>query len=115
MSNYPTYKIIITNYFKKQLKKLVKKDLKLKDNLKKELLEFSKNKAISIGANVYKVRIASQNKGKSGGYRAYFFVMEIEGILAPICIYAKNYRENLTYDELTIHLENMKTELMTLL
>lgn len=66
------YKIVITDYFKKQLKRLVRKDAELKANLKWELINFSKEKAISIGSGVYKVRIAGHGKGKSGGYRPYF-------------------------------------------
>lgn len=106
------YKIVITNYFKKQLKKLAKKDLQLKQNVKQELTGFSKQKAISIGSGVYKIRIAARGKGKSGGYRAYLFVMEIEGVLSPISIYAKNQKENLTFEEMTWHLRKMKEELL---
>jgi len=104
MNSFPMYKIVITEHFKKQLKKLAKKDAAIKESLKKELLGFEKQKAISIGSGVYKIRIAGRGKGKSGGYRAYLFVMEIESILTPICIYAKNQKENLTYEELTLHL-----------
>lgn len=109
------YRIVITGYFKKQLKKLVKKDLHLKENLKKELVGFSKQKSISIGCGVYKIRVAGQSKGKSGGYRAYLFIIEVENILAPVCIYAKNDKENLGYEELTWHLKKTKAELMNLL
>ena len=105
------YKIVITDYFKKQLKRLIKKDRRLKDQLKSELLGFDKQKSISIGSGVYKIRIARNGKGKSGGYRAYLFVMEIEGMLAPICIYAKNEKSNLGYVELKGHLDKSKAEL----
>jgi hypothetical protein len=105
------YSIIITDHFKKQLKRLVKKDNSLKENLKNELRGFDKQTAISIGSGVYKIRIAAHNKGKSGGYRSYLFTMEVEGILAPICIYSKNEKENLSYDELTWHLNRTKEEL----
>lgn len=109
------YKIVITDYFKKQLKKLVKKDVRLKQNLKDELVTFNKQKAISIGSGIYKVRVARQNQGKSGGYRAYLFVIETEGILTPICIYPKNQKENLTFEELTLHLKKTEEELVVLL
>jgi hypothetical protein len=108
------YKIVITDYFKKQLKRLVKKDTGLKDNLKKELLGFHKRSAISIGSGVYKIRIAGQGKGKSGGYRSYVFILEVAGILAPVCIYSKNIKENLNYEELTWHLTKTKEEISKL-
>lgn len=111
MISFLMYKIVITDYFKKQLKKLVKKDAELKDNLRKELLGFTKENSIPIGSGVYKIRIAGHGKGKSGGYRAYLFTIEIQSILAPLCIYAKNQKENLTYEELTWHVKKVKEEL----
>lgn len=115
MISLQMYKVLITDYFKKQLKGLVKKDFHLKENLKEELINFSKQRAISIGSGVYKVRISRQNQGKSGGYRVYIFVIEIQNILTPICIYSKNQKENLTYEELMLHLRKTKGELMKLL
>ena len=115
MISFPMYKIVITDHFKKQLQKLVKKDFQLKENLKEELVDFSIQKAISIGSGVYKIRIAGRSKGKSGGYRAYLFIIEIQSILAPICIYAKNQKENLAFEELTWHLNKTKEELVKLL
>lgn len=105
------YNIVITEYFKKQLKRLVKKNRKLKDNLIKTLKYFNKSQAICIGMGVYKIRIKGQNKGKSGGYRLYIFIVEIEGILSPVYIYPKNERENLKLNDLTLHLECIKNEL----
>lgn len=115
MKSFPTYKIIITEYFKKQLKHLLKKNRFLKQVFIDALSAFKKETAISIGSGVYKIRLKGQGKGKSGGYRLYIFVMEIEGILTPICIYSKNKKENLTYHELSWYLEKIKEELKELL
>lgn len=109
------YKIVITDHFKKQLKRLAKKNRSLKENVKESLSSFSKESGISIGMGVYKFRLKGQSTGKSGGYRVYIFIMEIEGILTPICIYPKNEKENLTYNELAMHLEQTKEELTRLL
>lgn len=114
MNSFLMYKIIITNHLKKQLKRLLKKDHSLKENLRGALLNFNKSTSIPIGSGVYKIRIAREGKGKSGGYRAYLFVLELEGILAPICIYPKNEKEDLTYAELTHHLKKTKENLMNL-
>lgn len=114
MSSSKTYKIIVTEYFKKQLKRLIKKNRSLIDILKAALTHFQKDHETAIGMGVYKMSLKGQNKGKSGGYRLYIFVMEIEGILTPICIYPKNEKENLTYGELTVHLEKTKQELVKL-
>ena len=51
------------------------------------------------------------NKGKSGGYRLYILIVEINNILAPICIYSKSDKSNLTYNELSDLLEKIKLEL----
>ncbi len=112
MSSSPIYKVVVTNYFKKQLKRLLKKHRGLLDVFKNALNSFDKDQATSIGMGVYKVRLQGQGKGKSGGYRLYVFVMEIEGILTPICIYSKNEKENLTHIEMAIHLECTKRELI---
>ena len=115
MSSSKTYKVIITEYFKKQLKRLIKKNRSLVEVLKKSLTNFHKERTISIGMGVYKMRLKGQSKGKSGGYRLYIFVMEIEGILTPVCIYPKNEKGNLTYGELAVHLEKIKQELVQLI
>ncbi|MFH1284748.1 MAG: type II toxin-antitoxin system RelE/ParE family toxin [Candidatus Peregrinibacteria bacterium] len=105
------YKIVITEHFKKQLKRLVKKNDSLKEQLKITLLNFDKRIAISIGMGIFKLRLKSITKGKSGGYRLYIFLLEFEKILTPICIYSKNKKENLTSAELAKHLEETKIEL----
>ncbi|MCK9186506.1 type II toxin-antitoxin system RelE/ParE family toxin [Candidatus Gracilibacteria bacterium] len=109
------YKFIITNFFKKQLKHLSKKDVELKEHFKKVLINFRKEVAVSIGNSVYKIRIQGLGKGKSGGYRLYIFLLEIKGILCPICIYPKNEKENLSLKELNDALERTKEELVKLL
>lgn len=109
------YEIIVSNYFAKQLKKLAKKNHQLKENLRTALFSFNKDQAISIGHGVYKFRVSSDNKGKSGGYRVYVYVVEINKILTPIAIYSKNEKENLTLNEMSKHLEVVKAELASLL
>jgi len=115
MNNLPMYKFVITDYFKKQLKRLIKKNRSLKETLIKSLKSFNKENASSIGMDVFKIRLGSQNKGKSGGYRLYIFVMEVEEILTPVCIYTKSEKENLSYEELIHHLIKTKAELVNLL
>lgn len=107
------YRIVITDHFKRQLKKLVKKDRNLKQELIFVLKDFEKKKFTAIGKDIFKLRMRGQGRGKSGGYRLYVFVMEVEGILTPICIYSKNKCENMLVSELIEHLEKAKTELET--
>ena len=109
------YEVIVSNYFAKQVKQLSKKNQNLKETLKDTLYYFDKKMAISIGQGVYKIRIASNQKGKSGGYRLFVYVLEINKILTPIAIYAKNEKENLSLKEMCTHLEKVKNELLNFL
>jgi len=104
------YKVLITNHFKRQLKGLAKKDANLKDVLTNKLLNFSKNQAIHTGSGIYKIRLARSGQGKSGGYRLYVYMFEIEGYLTPICIHAKNKRELIKLHETLEHLSKVKEE-----
>lgn len=63
------YNFQITDYFKRQLKPIVKKDPELKENLIEILKSFNKESAIYLGKNIYKLRIKRNGAGKSGGYR----------------------------------------------
>lgn len=109
------YEVLVSNYFAKQLKRLTKKHHQLKENLRSSLFSFNKDQAISIGHGVYKFRVSGDNKGKSGGYRVYVYVVEINKILTPIAIYSKNEKENLSLNEMSEHLAMVKTELSAFL
>lgn len=105
------YSFQIVDHFRKQLKKLIKKDRNLKEKIIVALQNFNRECSIPIGSGVYKVRVQGQNKGKSGGYRLYLYVMEMDQILVPIAIYSKNERENLSFDEMCEHLNRAREEL----
>ena len=105
------YEIVISSHFKKQLKPYLKKDKKLLEKLKTNLNNFEKTQAISLGQDMYKTRIQGMEKGKSGGYRLYIHIMEIDEILSPICIYPKSSQENITKQELRWHLQTVTVEL----
>ena len=109
------YRIIFTNHFKRQLKKLVKKDKNLKKNLLLALGDFTPASSIDIGRGVFKIRIAGQSKGKSGGYRIYLFVIEVNNVLTPICIYSKSEKESITAKEMTGHFYRVREELEDLI
>ena len=105
------YDIVITKYFKKRLKPLAKKDPSLKDRLKTTLSDFTKNRSTAVGRNIFKIRVKRQTKGKSGGYRLYIFLKEIDDVLSPVYIFAKSSKENITQEELTYHLNKVADEL----
>ena len=72
-------KIIITDNFAKEAKKLLKKYKSLKDYLQglEKALEKDPHQGVQIKEQVYKVRLAikSKGKGKSGGARVITFLI----------------------------------------
>ena len=106
-----TYNCQITDYFRKRLKKLIKKDPGLKENLIETLNNFKKEESIALGGGIYKLRMKRDGGGKSGGFRLLVLVEENTKQLAPIIIYPKSARQNLTHKEINHHLENIKAEL----
>ncbi|MBQ1697399.1 MAG: type II toxin-antitoxin system RelE/ParE family toxin [Bacteroidales bacterium] len=95
--------IITTKGFAKQLKRLAKRYKSIKDDVRSlvdELIEepFS---GISLGQNIYKIRmpISSKGGGKSGGARVIYHTVIIEKNGADITlltIYDKSEQENIS-------------------
>lgn len=73
-------KVHLTPYFFKKAKRLLKKYKTLKDSLESLEDDLLKNprSGDSYGANIYKIRVAdeSKGKGKSGGFRVITYLVE---------------------------------------
>jgi mRNA-degrading endonuclease RelE of RelBE toxin-antitoxin system len=73
-------KVILTAFFIKRAKRLLKKYHTLQSNLKNLETELLKNPRLgdNYGANIYKVRLAdeSKGKGKSGGFRVITYLIQ---------------------------------------
>ena len=82
-----------TDLFDKQVKKLKKKNKNIKHDLEAFLANFDTlhPQSIRIKKNLFKVRIANsgKNKGKSAGYRVYYYV-QLETITYLLTIYDKS-------------------------
>jgi len=82
-----------TELFDKQAKKLGKKYKNLKQDISALLSDFETlhQQSISIQKNLYKIRLANsnKNKGKSAGYRIYYYV-QVEEITYLLTIYDKS-------------------------
>jgi mRNA-degrading endonuclease RelE of RelBE toxin-antitoxin system len=72
-----SYRVELSDNFKREAKKLVKKYPSLKTELAElfSLLEENPTTGVPPGNDIYKIRlaIASKNKGKSGGARVLSF------------------------------------------
>jgi mRNA-degrading endonuclease RelE of RelBE toxin-antitoxin system len=82
-----------TELFDKQAKKLGKKYRNLKSDLKSLILNFDSlhQSSTTIQKNLYKIRVAnsSKNKGKSAGYRIYYYI-QLEETTYLLTIYDKS-------------------------
>jgi mRNA-degrading endonuclease RelE of RelBE toxin-antitoxin system len=80
-----SYKIIAVPTFRKEVKKLAKKYISLKNDLAVLFKKLEENPSIGtpIGKNCYKIRIsiASKGKGKSGGARLITHIVVSEEII----------------------------------
>ena len=81
-----------TELFDKQAKKLGKKYRNLKSDLKSLISDFDTlhQSSTTIQKNLYKIRVAnsSKNKGKSAGYRIYYYI-QLEETTYLLTIYDK--------------------------
>ncbi|QTE34809.1 type II toxin-antitoxin system RelE/ParE family toxin [Mucilaginibacter gossypii] len=73
-------KVVLTAFFLKKAKRLVKKFATLSKSLAHLEQELIKNPKLgdNYGSNIYKVRVAdeSKGKGKSGGFRIITYIIE---------------------------------------
>src|SRR3989304_8508985 len=97
--------IYFSDYFKRQLKRLMKKHPHAKEDLLDELDRLDLAQEISIGRGIYKARIkcSDMKKGKSAGFRVYLYCYRKKMLLVPMCMYAKSDQESVTENELKWH------------
>lgn len=98
------YKVELSDNFKKEAKRLVKKYRSLKAELAKLIteLEAHPTKGIHLGNDIYKIRLAlaSKGKGKSGGARVLTFVKVSDTTVLLFSIYNKGEKDTISDKEL---------------
>jgi len=94
------FKVQATPHFLKEAKKLSKKYISIKPDLETLSRKLSTNpeSGISLGGNLYKVRMAitSKGKGKSGGARVITLVKIIKSTVYLVSIYDKSEQESIS-------------------
>jgi len=98
------YKVIPTEYFKQQVREL----MKYYPNIRKDLKELSRmlkenpKAGKPLGKKIYKIRLRSSDiaKGKRSGYRVITYVLDEQKIIRILTIYAKPRRTNITDKEI---------------
>jgi mRNA-degrading endonuclease RelE of RelBE toxin-antitoxin system len=101
-----SYKIFRSENFSKQFKKLAKKYPSIKNDYVNLLDSLKETSQIGspLGNNCYKVRmkIASKQKGKSGGARVITYVLIEESKITLLDIYDKSERDSISDKELKV-------------
>ena len=98
------FEVIISDIFRKELKKLSKKYVSIKSDYQKliESLEINPTQGTPIGNNCYKIRLAikSKGKGKRGGSRVITYVVNENKEVILLTIYDKKEKADLEPNEL---------------
>lgn len=98
------YNVELSSNFKKEAKRLVKKYPSLKLELAELFSQLEQNPTtgISLGNDVYKIRlaVASKNSGKSGGVRIISFVKIINTTVLLFSIYNKGEKDSISKKEI---------------
>jgi hypothetical protein len=99
-----SYNIQLSDNFKKEAKRLIKKYPSLKSELADLFTALEENPTLGtpLGKDVFKIRLAivSKNKGKSGGARVLSFVKVEETSVLIFSIYDKSERSSLSEKEI---------------
>ncbi len=99
-----SYKVGLSDNFKKEAKRLVKKYRSLKSEIADLIteLEADPTKGIPLGNDIYKIRlaIASKGKGKSGGARVLTFVKVTDTMVILFSIYNKGEKDSISDKEI---------------
>jgi mRNA-degrading endonuclease RelE of RelBE toxin-antitoxin system len=98
------YKIIPSEYFKQQVREL----MKVYPNIRKDLKELSKmlkqdpKTGKPLGKKVYKIRLKSTDigKGKRSGYRVISYVIDEQQKIRLLTIYAKPRKATISDKEI---------------
>ena len=98
------YEVALSDVFKKEAKRLIKKYPSLKPELEVLGAKLSEDPfyGTPLGNDVYKIRlaIASKGKGKSGGARIISFVKVIQLKVILLSIYNKGERNSISDKEI---------------
>jgi len=99
-----SYNIILTDNFKNEAKKLIRKFPSLKDELEELGKILMKNPTFGtpLGNDIYKIRISikSKGKGKRGGARIITQVKIVKELVYLISIYSKGEKNDISDSEI---------------
>ncbi len=99
-----SYEVLLTDNFKREAKRLIKKYRALRKELVELIdeLEDDPIKGMLISESLYKIRVAvkSKGKGKRGGVRVIFFINELKKRVLLFSIYNKSEQESISLEKI---------------
>jgi mRNA-degrading endonuclease RelE of RelBE toxin-antitoxin system len=113
-----SYKIVLALSFKQSLKKLNKRYRRVKDDTRTAIQVLLQTPKLGVvipgGSGIRKLRVRNTDlpKGKSGGYRLLYYVVdEPNSTIYLLLLYAKSDRADVTRNELEALLDELDSEL----
>jgi len=107
-----SYKIIPSEHFEKDIKKLSKKYRGIKKDLGILLQELKSNpfSGTPLGNSCYKIRVPNSSipTGKSGGFRTISLIKIEKETVVLLTIYSKSEKENISDNEISDILKGIK-------
>ena len=97
------YKIIVTPFFEKKVKKLKKKYRNIKNDLQDlvKILDANPQAGISLFENIFKIRLRNSDiSSKRGGYRVIYYYLDENNEIYLLTIYSKKEQENISKKEI---------------
>ncbi|WP_417429810.1 type II toxin-antitoxin system RelE/ParE family toxin [Halpernia sp.] len=106
-----SYKVELSEHFKKDAKRLARKYASLKEELAELFTQLENDPTLGtpLGNDIYKIRlaIASKNKGKSGGARVISFVQINDSTILLLSIYNKGEKDTISDSEIQQIINNI--------
>lgn len=106
MSEVPLIQVEATPRFQRNLRKLAKKYLNIRDDIQPVIKQLQQGEILGdripkIGYEVFKLRVRNSDiqKGKSGGYRLIYYLKTAQSIIL-LTIYSKSRQANITADDI---------------
>lgn len=108
------FSIVLSEKFKKEARRLIKKYPSLKKELEEleQILSTHPETGTPLGFNTYKIRISikSKSKGKSGGGRVITYVINEDATVYLLTIYDKSEFDSVDSKTLKRIIENLSEE-----
>lgn len=116
MSEVPLIQVEATPRFQRNLRKLAKKYLNIRDDIQPVITQLQQGEILGeripkIGYEVFKLRVRNSNiqKGKSGGYRLIYYLKTAQSVIL-LTIYSKSQQANIAANDIQSIISEYESE-----